>query len=84
MAYLLLLLFHLDEQGQRSTGAIDRMLNYVIKVAARNACMDLWSRIRTCSGNHLVCFGCSYYLLLKNHGKCQQFRSYLNEAVTVT
>ena len=29
---------------------IDRMRNYVIWAAARNACMDLWSRIRTCSG----------------------------------
>ena len=29
---------------------IDRMLNYVIWAAARNACMDLWSRFRACSG----------------------------------
>ena len=40
---------------------IDCMLNYVIWAAARNACMDLWSRIRTCSGKS---FGLLWSLVL--------------------
>ena len=44
----------------------DRMLNYVIWAAARNACMDLWSRIRTCSGKS---FGLLWLLVLPTAGK---------------
>ena len=42
------------------------MLNYVIWTAARNACMDLWSRIRTCSGKS---FGLLWLLVLPTAGK---------------
>ena len=45
---------------------IDRMLNYVIWAAVRNACMDLWSRIRTCSGKS---FGLLWLLVLLTAGK---------------
>ena len=46
--------------------SIDRMLNYVIWAAARNACMGLWSRIRTCSGKS---FGLLWLLVFRTAEK---------------
>ena len=53
-------------RGAKKRETIDRMLNYVIWAAARNACMDLWSRIRTCSGKSV---GLLWLLVLLTAGK---------------
>ena len=47
----------LDHSG----AALDHMLTYVIWTASRNACMDFWLRIRSCSGTS---FGLLWLLVL--------------------
>ena len=60
------------------------MPNYVIWTAVRNACMDLWSHIRTYSGKSFVLLWLRYlyYLLLENHRKFKQIQVILYTRIT--